>query len=79
MRDEESDLSFADFGSEGVARRRYASLGENAAAEELANPAEVMARREGSASQRSWLALRGRRPLRDGSLCLYSRYRHHLP
>ena len=47
MPDEETDLSFADFGSEGVAGRRYPSLSENAADAELAKSLEVMARREG--------------------------------
>ena len=47
MRDEECDLSFADFGASDVSRRLYpspASADEDAGS---ANPAKLLARREG--------------------------------
>jgi hypothetical protein len=47
MRDEETDLSFADFGTEGVSRRLYPSPADGAAEDGLARPAEDVARREG--------------------------------
>jgi hypothetical protein len=50
MRDEETDLSFADFGTEGVSRRLYPSPADGAAEDGLARPAEDVARREGELS-----------------------------
>ena len=40
LREEEADLSFADFSPEGVAGRLYTSPKENGVGDHLANPAK---------------------------------------
>ena len=47
---EESDLSFAEFGSD--AKRRHTALENKSATDEPANYLKTMARREGFASER---------------------------
>ena len=59
MRDEESDLSFAEFGGP---KRLYPALRISGDESESSNYADSMARREGFASQRSWRCLVGRWP-----------------
>ena len=50
MRDEESDLSFAEFGG---SKRLYPALGISGDESELSNPLKRLARREGSAGEPS--------------------------
>ena len=47
MRDEETDLSFAEFGAKDVSGRLYPSPTDGDANDEVANPLERLARREG--------------------------------
>ena len=77
MPSEETDLSFADFGSsENVSKRLYPSPADEDETRDEANYAERLARREGFAIRLRRIALRGRRPLREpptlrfaGELC----------
>ncbi len=56
MREEETDLSFADFGS---SKRLYPAPSEIGDDQESTNPLIQMARREGVTSQQSWRCLVG--------------------
>jgi len=62
MRDDDSDLSFAEFGGP---KRLYPAPGLENNATEAPNYLDSMARREGLAIRLRRIALRGRRPLRE--------------